>query len=181
MIESLTRWQIIQNPLDRHRLRQNRLQNLCRQIRRRWHHDVIEDFCTRLRNADSIPDVNTTLFVGLNRKLSHRHQRNGHQGKPMVHYFVSQWHVLPFILGHKPPLPGPEHPQSMHSLAARGRGTWAGEAAVSAKARVPMQIEYRVGFMFPSISCSFEHLCEDAHFLIPTLCSQKRRASVVPP
>jgi hypothetical protein len=83
----------------------------------------------------------------------------------MVHYFVSQWHVLPFILGHKPPLPGPEHPQSMHSLAAaRGRGTWAGEAAVSAKARVPMQMEYRIGFMFPSIYCSLEHLCEDAYF-----------------
>jgi hypothetical protein len=56
------------------------------------------------------------------------------------HYCFSQWQVLPFIFGHKPPLPGPEHPQSMHSLAAaaRGRGKWAGEPAVSANARTVM-------------------------------------------
>jgi len=37
----------------------------------------------------------------------------------------------------------------MHSLAAvRGRGTLAGEAAVSARARVPRQMEYRIDFMF---------------------------------
>jgi hypothetical protein len=54
----------------------------------------------------------------------------------------------------------------MHSLAAtRGRGTWAGEAAVSAKARVPRPMEYRIGFMFAFIfSCSFDHPCEDAYF-----------------
>ena len=54
----------------------------------------------------------------------------------------------------------------MHSLAAtRGRGTWAGEAAVSAKARVPRPMEYRIGLMFAFIfSYSFDHPCEDAYF-----------------
>jgi hypothetical protein len=68
-IEILARCQKIQNPLRRHRLRQNRLQNLCRQIRRQFRrcgHDDIDEFLhaftTKKMNAADFNEAKKRLF-----------------------------------------------------------------------------------------------------------------------
>jgi hypothetical protein len=90
------------------------------------------------------------------------------KGNTAVHYPFSQWQTFPFSSGHVPSFVGPGQPQSVHCLAdARVPGMLVLKPAVSARARLPMHIEYKIPFMSPLIFiCELDSLARRLSFIL---------------